>query len=120
MLPTLECTCAGRSSTWEFFLSLPTQIKFPNAERKSIVRAAARGRVPDLILDRQDKTGFTEDVMGRVDYEEIRRWIFDTDFHLKGIDYPALAERLEQRDANYQELIALNRLASIHAFVSLS
>ena len=105
---------------WEFFLSLPAHLKFPDAERKSIVREAARGRVPDIVLDRQDKTGFTEDVMGRVDYGELRRWMFGTDFRMKGIDYAVLAERLEQRDADFQELIALNRLASIHAFVGLS
>jgi hypothetical protein len=79
-----------------------------------------RGRVPDIVLDRRDKTVFNEDTVTRVDYEALRRWIFGVDFRLKGVDYSVLSERLEQRDADYQELIVMNRLASIHAFVSLS
>lgn len=105
---------------WEFFLSLPAQIKFPDHVRKSLVRETMRGRVPDTVLDRTDKTGFTEDVLGRIDFEALRNEIFGIDFHLKGVNYAIVADRLEQRDVGYEELVVLNRLAGIHAFVASS
>lgn len=102
---------------WEFFLGLPAHIKFPDHIRKSLVRQTMRGRVPDVVLDRTDKTGFTEDVLGRAPYDALHRWILGVDFRLKGVDYEVVEERLEERDADYEELTVLNRLAGIHAFV---
>ena len=56
---------------WEFFLSLPAGIKFPDYRMKGFVRNALRGDVPDEI-DRRDKT-----------YAD--RW-----FQTMALDYPAL------------------------------
>ena len=69
---------------------------------------------------RTDKTGFTEDVLGRAPYDALRRWIFGVDFRLRGIDYDIVEERLDAQDADYEELTVLNRLAGVHAFVELT
>lgn len=42
----------------EFCLSLPEEFIYLKGERKTILRAALRGTVPDEILDRKDKMGF--------------------------------------------------------------
>ncbi|WP_297337025.1 asparagine synthase (glutamine-hydrolyzing) [Algoriphagus sp.] len=42
----------------EFSLGLPEEFIYGKGERKTILRAALRGSVPDQILDRKDKMGF--------------------------------------------------------------
>jgi len=104
---------------WEFFLSLPAHVKYPDPVRKSIVRRAMRGRVPDVVLDRSDKTVFSEDVLGRANYPGLRKWILDTDFRMKGINYDLVTQRLENENLALKELDTLNHLASVHAFLDL-
>jgi asparagine synthase (glutamine-hydrolysing) len=42
----------------EFALSLTDESLFHRGESKRVLRAAMRGMVPDVILDRRDKVGF--------------------------------------------------------------
>lgn len=104
---------------WEFVLSLPAEIKFPNALPKSLLREAVRGRLPDAVLDREDKTFFDDFALRTADYDGLRRWILETDVRLAGVDYAALAERIETRDMGVVELLWAYDLARAHAFLSL-
>ena len=104
---------------WEFFLSLQAETKYPTAQRKGLVRRLLRGRVPDVILDRQDKTVFDESIAARIDHAELRRWLLDPPDRIEGVDYEQLGDllRTERLDAaGYQWA---RDLAQIHAFLSL-
>jgi asparagine synthase (glutamine-hydrolysing) len=104
---------------WEFFLSLRAETKYPTVQRKGLVRRLLRGRVPDVILDRQDKTVFDESIAARIDHAELGRWLIDPPQRIPGVDYEELAEllRAERLDAaGYQWA---RDLAQIHAFLSL-
>ncbi len=62
----------------EFLLSLPEDFLISkNGETKSIFRAAMRGIVPDIILDRQDKVGF---------FVPMGKWVFEMRKSLSGTD----------------------------------
>jgi asparagine synthase (glutamine-hydrolysing) len=104
---------------WEFFLSLPAEIKFPDNQSKTLVRRLLRGRVPDAILDRRDKTVFDESVMSHIDYDTLRRWLIKPDHRLGGVDYDLLEDRLERRELELPEFMWAKDLASVHAFLSL-
>jgi len=104
---------------WELFLSLPAEQKFPANETKGLVRRLLRGRVPDSILDRTDKTHFNAYIMASVDYDELGRWVRDPQVRLRGVDYRALAERLDARDLTLPEYIWAKDLAGVHAFLDL-
>jgi asparagine synthase (glutamine-hydrolysing) len=63
----------------EFLLTLPEEFLISqDGETKSIFRAAMRGIVPDIILDRRDKVGF-EVPMGKWVYE-MKKEINEADF----------------------------------------
>jgi asparagine synthase (glutamine-hydrolysing) len=104
---------------WEFVLTLPAEIKFPNALPKSLLRESVRGRLPDAILDRQDKTFFDDFALRTADYEGLRRWILETDVQLTGVDYALVGRRIEARDMKVVELLWAYDLARAHAFLSL-
>jgi asparagine synthase (glutamine-hydrolysing) len=104
---------------WEFFLSLPAEQKFPDVTTKGLVRRLLRGRVPDEILDRSDKTVFNESVAGRIDYEELRRWLGDARPLFPGVDHERLAKRLADEDMDVFEYLWARDLASVYAFVAL-
>jgi asparagine synthetase B (glutamine-hydrolysing) len=104
---------------WEFFLSLPAEQKFPRNESKGLVRQLLRGRVPDSILDRTDKTHFNDYIMASVDYEELGRWVRDPQVRVRGVDYALLAQRLDARDLTLPEYIWAKDLAAVHAFLGL-
>ena len=104
---------------WEFVLMLPAEIKFPNALPKSLLRESVRGRLPDAILDRQDKTFFDDFALRTADYEGLRHWILETDVQLDGVDYALLAQRIEARDMDVVELLWAYDLARAHAFLGL-
>jgi asparagine synthase (glutamine-hydrolysing) len=104
---------------WEFVLTLPAEIKFPNALPKSLLRESVRGRLPDAILDREDKTFFDDFALGTADYEGLRRWILETDVQLSGVDYALLTQRIEARDMKVVELLWAYDLARAHAFLGL-
>jgi hypothetical protein len=102
---------------WEFFLSLPAEEKYQGPLRKSIVRRLARGRVPDVILDRRTKTVFNDSIRARLNYDELDRWLMPVNDALPGVDYPLLRSRLERRDLDLVEFRWARNLAAAHAFL---
>jgi asparagine synthase (glutamine-hydrolysing) len=103
---------------WEFFLSLRAEVKFPDTRRKTLVKRCLRGRLPDAILDRRDKTVFGEHLLTHADYDLMRRYIVDPPQRLPGVDYRLLAERLERRDFTLWEYCWARDLTSAHAFLA--
>jgi asparagine synthase (glutamine-hydrolysing) len=104
---------------WEFFLSLPADQKFPDVQTKGLVRRLLRGRVPDEVLDRRDKTVFNDSLAARIDLAELRRWLPGRGFRMPGVDYDLLERRLETGDMGVFEYLWAKDLASAHAFVGL-
>jgi asparagine synthase (glutamine-hydrolysing) len=104
---------------WEFFLSLPAQVKFPDAQTKGLVRRLLRGRVPDPILDRKEKTVFNEAAESAIEFEHLRTWLTGVSYRMPGVDYGMLAEHLERADMNVFEYIWAKDLAAVHAFLDL-
>ncbi len=105
---------------WEFFLSLPAEVKFPDAQTKGLVRLLLRGRVPDAILDRKEKTVFNDAAESAIEYEHLRRWLIgDAQFRMPGVDYGLLARHLEREGMNVFEYIWAKDLAAVHAFLDL-
>lgn len=104
---------------WEFFLSLPAEVKFPDSRSKTLVRKLLRGRVPDEILDRRDKTFFDESIMANVDYPRLRQLLIEPKYRIDGVDYGRLRERLEHENLELTDFQWAKDLAGIHAFLSL-
>jgi hypothetical protein len=104
---------------WELFLSLPAEQKFPDLRPKGLVRTLLRGRVPDEILDRTDKTVFDEAALAQVDYAELERVLDSTDHRLEGVDYAALSGLIESRSLRPIDYMWARNLATAHAFLSL-
>lgn len=104
---------------WELALSLRAETKFPDAVPKSLIRRAMRGRLPDEVLDRRDKTFFDEAALAMADYGALRRWLVETDYRVVGVDYELLAERLEARELDVLELSWATDLARVHAFAAV-
>ena len=102
---------------WEFFLSLPAEVKYAGPLRKSIVRRLARGRVPDEILDRGRKTVFDASVRARINYDELHKWLDRPNCTIPGVDYALLRSRLGTRDLDLFEYRWARDLASAHAFL---
>jgi asparagine synthase (glutamine-hydrolysing) len=103
---------------WEFFLSLPAEIKYPDLRSKTLVRRLLRGRVPDKILDRRDKTVFNDHVMAQVDYPTLKGYLVKPQYRVRGVDYDDLATRLERQDLGFIDWIWAYDLARVHAFLS--
>jgi asparagine synthase (glutamine-hydrolysing) len=103
---------------WEFFLSLRAEVKFPDTRRKTLVKSCLRGRLPDAILDRKDKTVFGEHLLTHADYDLIGRYVIDPPHRFDGVDYARLAERIEQRDFTLWEFCWARDLTSVHAFLA--
>jgi asparagine synthase (glutamine-hydrolysing) len=103
---------------WQFFLSLPAETKFPHSAEKELLRRLLRGRVPEEILDRRDKTVFDDAVLANIDFTTLRRLLLDPDHRLEGVDYEALAERLRREDIRIVDYVWAMRLAAVHAFLS--
>jgi asparagine synthase (glutamine-hydrolysing) len=104
---------------WSFFLSLPAEVKYPDSSYKGLVRSLLRGRVPDEILDRPEKTVFNDSIAARIDYGELRRWLVDPGWRMPGVDYACLRDRLVSEEMDVLEFIWAKDLAATHAFVSL-
>ncbi|HJU81653.1 MAG TPA: asparagine synthase-related protein [Acidimicrobiia bacterium] len=104
---------------WEAFLSLPVEAKFPDLTPKSILRKAMRGRLPDSILDRRDKTVFDEHVLDSVPWPRISELINDPDYRMPGVDYAMLQDRIANRKARATEVVWAQDLATVHAFIKL-
>jgi len=103
---------------WEFFLSLPAEQKFPDLRQKALVRNLLRGRVPDEILDRKDKTVFDAAALAQVDYATLRRYLVGPQHRLAGVDYDQLATRLDSERLSVVELGWARNLATAHAFLA--
>jgi len=105
---------------WEFFLSLPAEVKFPDYRMKGFARTALRGEVPDEILDRRDKTYMDRwfEEMG-VDYPAVRQWVGKDDYRIAGVDYAKLGEELERGQMPLSHYLWARDLAAVHAFVDL-
>jgi len=104
---------------FEFFFSLPAEVKYMGRRRKDLIRVLMRGRVPDSILDRPTKTIFNTSIMARVDYGELRRWLTDPPVRMEGIRYDLLADRLGHEDLSLLEYQWAKDLACVHAFLAL-
>ena len=102
---------------WEFFLSLPAEIKYPDLRSKTLLRRLLRGKVPDTILDRRDKTYFDDHVMSQLDYPLLKKFLSKPDFRVRGIDYEKLSARVERRDLGILDWLWLKDLLQIHAFL---
>jgi asparagine synthase (glutamine-hydrolysing) len=110
----------GDVDLWEFFLSLPAEIKFPGPQMKGLVRQLLRGKVPDRILDRTDKTVLNEWFEATsIDYPSLRRWLADPPYRVPGVDYQLLGEQLEREDMDLPRYVWAKDLAGIHAFLDL-
>lgn len=103
---------------WEFFLRMPAEQKFPDLQDKGLVRHLLRGRVPDQILDRQDKTVFDEAVLASADHETLRRLLVRPRHRLPGVNYGLLEQRLDQGGLSAMEFAWARNLANIHAFLA--
>ena len=104
---------------WEFVLSLPAEIKFPDAVPKSLLRESLRGRLPDELLDRKDKTFFNDFALRTADYDGIRRLALDSEQRIHGVDYELLRARVEAQSMGVVELLWAYDLARAHAFLGL-
>jgi len=102
---------------WEFFLSLPAEVKFPDGGNKTLVRRLLAGRLPDEILLRKSKTVFDESVRARIDYAVLRRWLEGPPHRVDGVDYEKLGGHLEREDLDLPGFIWARDLAGVHAFL---
>lgn len=102
---------------WEFFLSLPAELKCPDLRFKSLVRGLLRGVVPDEILDRKRKTVFNDHVMTQIDYAALNRLLINPPHRLPGVNYARLAQRIALQDFNGFDWFWAKDLAWIHAFL---
>jgi asparagine synthase (glutamine-hydrolysing) len=102
---------------WEFFLSLPPEVKFPWLQWKALARHALRGVIPDEILDVKKKTYFDPHVMQQVDYPLLERLFRAPKHRINGIDYGELARRIAARDLAFADWLSARDLARVHAFL---
>lgn len=102
---------------WEFFLTLPADVLYPDTIPKSFVRQTLRGLLPDEVLDRRDKTVFDENVLATVPWDRLRRTLSAPEVRIEGIDYDLLNERLAARTLEPVELIWAYDLATVHVFL---
>jgi hypothetical protein len=103
---------------FEFFLSLPAKVKFPRHFGKALVRDLLRGSVPDVILDRRDKTYFNDHFMSRIPYPTLRKLLIDPEYRFKGVLYDVLADQLDRQDLSAIDYQWALELAKFHAFLA--
>jgi asparagine synthase (glutamine-hydrolysing) len=103
---------------WEFFLSLPAEIKHPDLKTKTLLKRLLRGRVPDQILDRRKKTVFNAHEMTQIDYALIRHYLVNPAYRMPGVDYAALADRLQRQDFTLWDWVWARDLVRVTAFMN--
>ncbi len=103
---------------FEFFLGLPAEQKFPDNGSKNLVRRLLRGRVPDEILDRRDKTVFDDSMLANIDYGTFERYLVDPPHRFAGVDYAMVRERLRRRSLTLVDYNWMRQLANAHAFLA--
>lgn len=104
---------------WEFFLSLRAEVKFPDLRLKTLIRGLLRGKLPDAILQRRDKTVFNDHLMSQVDYPLLRQFLVKPNHPIDGIDYQRLAARIEHKQLSLFDWMWASNLVRIHAFLNL-
>jgi hypothetical protein len=109
----------GDIDVWEFFLSIPAELKYPDLKSKTLLRRLVRGRIPDEILDRRQKTYFDDHVMSQLDYTLLKQLLTKPNHRVRGVDYERLAGRLERRDLTVIDWMWMNDLVRVHAFLNL-
>jgi asparagine synthase (glutamine-hydrolysing) len=102
---------------WEAFLGLRAEVKHGDPSRKGLLRDLLRGRVPDEILDRRDKTVFDADLFSKIDYEALERWLIDPKHRVDWIDYDLVGESLARKSLDLREFMWMKDLAAVHAFL---
>lgn len=102
---------------WGFFLSLRAEVKFPDLRAKNLLRHLLRGRVPDEILDRRDKTFFDEAVLANIDYATLRRLLVNPGHRFNGVNYGMLADLLHREEMRIVDCVWAMRVAAVHAFL---
>lgn len=103
---------------WEFFLSLRAETKYPDVRpSKLLVRQLLRGKVPDEILDRREKTVLDDNVMKLIDYGILGKVFFESPERLPGVDYARLSEHLTRQDLPARDFRYVRILAAIHVFL---
>jgi asparagine synthetase B (glutamine-hydrolysing) len=103
---------------WEFFLSMPAEIKHPDRRFKILAHSKMRGILPDEILDRRNKTVFDDHIMTHIDYGTLTRLLVKSRHRMTGVDYELLTQRIEHRDLNRFDWFWVRDLAGIHAFLN--
>ena len=103
---------------YEFVLSLPGEVKFATPRGKPLLREAMRGLLPDLLIDRRDKTVFDEFHLARADYPRLRALLQAPGHRLDGVDYGLLEKRIQEQVMPAWELQWARDLARIHAFLA--
>ena len=103
---------------WEYFLRLPAEIKHPDLKSKTLLRRLLRGRVPDVILDRRDKTYFDDHITSQINYPVLERFLSKPTYRMSGVDYEKLALHIERRDLSLVDVLWSGDLLEIHAFLS--
>jgi asparagine synthase (glutamine-hydrolysing) len=102
---------------WTFVLGLRAEVKFCGGRSKPLLREAMRGRLPDAVVDRTDKTVFDDAIVAGADYRRLRALLLDPPVRFDGVDYGVLETRLDQGDLSAKELQWAHDLAKVHAFL---
>lgn len=103
---------------WQFFLGLRAEVKHAYPTSKGLLRHLLRGRVPDLILDRRDKTVFDAHLMSNIDRAALAHWLVEPPHRMPWIDYGRLADAIQKPNLGLREFMWMKDLAAIHAFLS--
>ncbi len=82
---------------FEWAYSIPTPLLVQNGRAKAVLREAARGWVPDVILDNPRKVGFNAPLEGFLDLKAAREELLEDSPIFELVDRPRLAEMLQLR-----------------------
>ena len=77
-----------------------------------------RGRLPDPILDRRNKTLFDDHAMAQVDYPTLKRLLTEPRHRIPGVNYERLTQRIHQGNFTRFDWFWAKDLAWIHAFLN--
>ena len=103
---------------WEFFLSLPAEVKFPDTRGKTLVRRLLRGGSPIRSWIGETRRTSTTPCGPASTTPALRRWLGDPPHRLEGVRYDLLRDRLDGENLDLSEFGWAKDLASVHAFLS--
>jgi hypothetical protein len=102
----------------EFFLSLRAETKYPDLQPKKLFsRRLLRGKVPDVILDRRQKTYFDDWSLSKIEYPFLRQLLLNPNERIAGVNYELLAERLRREDLTVKDYVFVKDLAAVQLFL---